>query len=91
VSGRALGKGTGKVAHIILLCRALVQHALGKDGAFAECQGGHSARDCQSGPHEPSLPCASPADTPQRESLCRVSLGALDKWTGKVAHMSLLC
>jgi hypothetical protein len=38
-----------------------------------------------------SLPSASPADTRQRGSLCRVSPRALGKGTSKWAHQSLLC
>jgi hypothetical protein len=40
----ALGRGTSKRAHGRLLCRALVQHTIGKEGAFDECQGRHSAK-----------------------------------------------
>jgi hypothetical protein len=44
VHPRALGKGTRKGPHWSLICRALVQKALDNEGAFAECQVGHSAK-----------------------------------------------
>jgi hypothetical protein len=39
MSERTLGTWTGKVAHMSLICRALVQQALGKEGAFCRMSG----------------------------------------------------
>jgi hypothetical protein len=62
-----------------LLCRALgFRHSTKK--LFLPSAYHHT---WQRGPLEPPLPRAHPSGTPQKSSLCRVPIGALDKGTGK--------
>jgi hypothetical protein len=72
VHPRALGKKTRKGAHWSLVCRALVQKAHDNEGAFAECQVGHSAKapSLSLGTMIATFLCRIPGIT--RQSLCRV-------------------